>query len=103
MYKMTRRVIVLLSMFFFLNLVFSPASVFAKEQEDRFWDTDTMIGVLIVLPIIIAVTVSLYKKRSQSSKIQFNSEDKGPKTITSKNKFIKEHLSLKREQVIFQW
>ncbi len=101
MYKMTGRVIVLLSMFFFLNLVFSPDSVFAKEQDDRFWDTDTMIGVLIVLPIVIAIAVTLYKKRSQSSKIQYKNEDS--KTIASKNKLIKEHFSLRREQVVFQW
>ena len=102
-HKLSRRVIVLLSMFFFLNLVFSPDTVLAKEQEDRFWDTDTMIGVLIVIPIAISLALILYQKRSKSSKIQLNNEDENDKTITRKNKFIKEHFSLGRDQVVFHW
>jgi hypothetical protein len=103
-YKITKKALVLFSIFCFLNLMFLPDSVFAKDQEDsRFWDTDTMIGVLIVLPIVISIFIMLGKKRSSSSKMQFKNEDKDHKTISSKNKYIEQHFSLRGEQVVFQW
>ncbi len=99
--KIIKKVIVLFLMISFLNLMFLSDSVFAGEREHNFWNSTTVIGVAIVLPIVISIAVILYKKRPRFSKVPLKDHDKKNIMITSK--YIENHFTLKGEAVVFKW